>query len=100
MRQEQFPPSLPPLPPKRPLDGIVLMLTTQGRFSSCIAWAACPHVSEKDIPKLVAELECFDFGSLTEVPDGFSYFLDWLYKLVRSPLYHSWLTLLLTVFIG
>jgi hypothetical protein len=79
-------------------------------YSSEVGWMACCHVSDEDVPRIVAELECFDFRvcchvsekdivsvvaewrdkhrPLPVVPWDFDDFLAWLYRLVHS-LYHS-----------
>lgn len=51
-------------------------------FSSFVGWKACCSVSDEDIPRMIAELEHFDFGSMLEAPWYFGEFLAWLYKLV------------------
>lgn len=54
-------------------------------YSSTIGWRACCHVSDEDVPSVIAELERFDFNDMEEEPPYFAKFLAWLHKMVRSP---------------
>lgn len=65
-------------------------------FSSTVGWRACCNVSDEDVPRVVAELEHFDFRVLKAHSwrEGMGDFLAWLYKLVRSFIIQKfqWLT--------
>ncbi len=59
-------------------DGV---LTDLRLYLSVVGWKACRRVSDEDIPRMIAELEHFDFRNIDE-PTHFGDFLAWLYKLV------------------
>ncbi len=75
---------LPKDPKLQWLHSEVTEYATLRRYSSVVGWKACCSVSDEDIPRVVAELERFEFKNMHMKPMHFGEFLAWLYKLVHS----------------
>lgn len=55
------------------------------KASRAIGWGACCRISDPSIPRLISELERFDFSTLQSfqrAPEHFLDFLSWFYSLV------------------